>query len=206
MSLQAVPPHSLFAQTVESSCHYRLFIDDMIQEGSEIHSILNVLHDATDLDSLELRINSGGGNVKHGQQFINVVQDKFKGRTVTILESEANSMASLVFMAGDRRVIYPHSLLMIHEISMYMGGKSSESTKRLAITIESMKAYLLTIFKGTLQPFEVDEIFEGKDFWFNAETMCYREMATHVIVEGETLTAEEYLESLQESTDENSDS
>lgn len=208
MPIKAVSPHSLYVQTVESSNHYRLFIDNLIQEGSEIHDLLNVLHDSCDLDTLELRINSAGGYVKHGQQFINVIKDKFKDRSISILEAEASSMAALMFMATDRRVIYPHSILMIHEVSMYMSGKASESLKQIMITMQTMKAYMHEIFGGMLTVEEVDDVFDGKDFWFNAEDMCRRGLATHIITgEGDTLTAEEYLVTLDgEPVDEDSDS
>ncbi len=33
----------------------------------------------------------------------------------------------------------------------------------------------------------------GKDFWMDTKEMCKRGIATHVIVAGEELTAEEYL-------------
>lgn len=186
-------PHTLFIQAEESAKRYRLFLDDIIHEGSAFHEILNTLHNANQADTLETRINSSGGYVRYGQQYINVMKDKFAGRSVTILEAECSSMASLVFMAGDERVIYPHAIMMVHEPSMYLGGKSSESKAQLEIYIPASIKYFSSIMGDTMTEDEMDGVFEGQDFWFDAEDMCRRGIATKVIFEGEAIEARDYL-------------
>ena len=186
-------PHNLFITTVEQSNHYRLFVDNIVHEGYEIHSILDALHNSTEQDSLEARINSGGGAVKYGQQFINVIRDRFKGRSMTIIESEASSMAAILFMVGHHRVIYPHSILMVHDVSIQSHSKASEHAKYMKVFMKTMFRYFEEIFRDYMTPKEIKIMFKGEDFWFNAKEMCRRGMATHVIVDGETLTAEEYL-------------
>jgi ATP-dependent protease ClpP protease subunit len=186
-------PHTLFTQQVEIVNHNRLFIDNLVQEGVDLHDILNKLHMATELDTLEIRINSGGGFVKYGQQLINVMKDKFNERCVTILDSEASSMAALMFMAGDQKVIYPHSVLMVHDVSMWLGGKANETRKQMDVYLPVFKTYFLSIFGDTMTPTEVEQMFEGRDFWFNALEMCKRGMADSVIVSGAYMSAEDYL-------------
>lgn len=193
------PPHSLFSQQVEIVKHSRLFIDDLIQDGSDLHEILNTLHCATELDTLEVRINSSGGFTRYGQQFINVIQDKFKDRCVTVLDAEAASMAALFYMAGDQRIIYPHSMLMVHDVSMYLGGKANETKKQMEVFVPAFRKYFESLFKDTMTKCEVDEMFEhGRDFWFDSTQMCIRGMADFVIVNGENMTATEYLVSIGE--------
>jgi predicted nuclease with TOPRIM domain len=43
---------------------------------------------------------------------------------------------------------------------------------------------------------EIEDVFDGKDMWFNAIDMCRRGMATHVITNDGLLSAEAYLEKL----------
>lgn len=189
-------PHTLFTQQVEVISHNRLFIDDLVQDGAELHEILNRLHLGTELDTLEIRINSGGGFVKYGQQLINVVKDKFNDRCVTVLEAEASSMAAILFMVGDKRIIYPHSVLMVHDVSMYMGGKANETRKHMGTFLPVFKAYFKDIFKDTMSEREITKMFDGTDYWFDAEQMCIRGMADYVIVNGDNITAKEFLERL----------
>lgn len=188
-------PHTLFNTSTDNTRHFRLFLDDMIHEGAVIHGILNSLHDAGDNDTLEVRINSGGGFVKYGQQLINVINGKFDERCITLIESDACSMAALIFMAGDRRVVYEHSILMVHDLSMYLVGKASESKKQLDAETYVFKNKFRSLFSDTLTEEEIESIFEGRDQWFNAVEMCERGMATHVLTTKDgMLTAEEYLE------------
>lgn len=195
-------PHTLFSQQIEVIQHNRLFIDDLVQDGADLHEILNRLHLGTELDTLEIRINSGGGFVKYGQQLINVIKDKFNDRCVTILEAEASSMAAILFMVGSQRVIYPHSVLMVHDVSMYMGGKANETRKQMATFVPVFTAYFKDIFKDTMSDEEIAKMFDGEDYWFDAEQMCLRGMADCVIVNGNTITADEYLGSVNPETPE----
>lgn len=185
-------PHSLFF-TTEVSKEYRLFLDDLIQNGSEIHNILNTLHDAGDGDSLEIRINSCGGYVKHGNQFINVIRDRFAGRAATVLESDAYSMAASVFMAADTRIIYPHSVLMVHEATVYHWGKVTEGQAYFESSAKAIRKMFESLFKGYMTKKEMKKLFEGKDYYFDDIQMCERGIATHVIYNQGLITAEEYL-------------
>lgn len=197
MSFQQ-PPHTLFSQQVETVYHNRLFIDDLNQEGVDLHEILNKLHSSTDLDTLEIRINSAGGTIKYGQQLINVIRDKFQDRCVTVLDSEASSLAALLFMSGYSRVIYPHSILMVHDVSMYIGGKASETKKQMEVFLPAFEVYFKSLFGDTMTDKEIKLMFQGSDFWFGAKQMCQRGMADYVIVDGTTIEAKEYLTSLKE--------
>jgi ATP-dependent protease ClpP protease subunit len=190
-------PHTLFSQDIEVLKHNRLFIDDLIQEGADLHEILNKLHSSGEADSLEIRINSCGGYVKYGQQLINVMRDKFHERCVTVIDAEASSMAALIFMAGDSRIIYPHSVLMVHDVSMYMVGKVNETRRQMDTYVPVFTKYFKDLFGDTMSDTEVDALFSGQDFWFGAKEMCERGMADYVIVNGNTTKAGKYLESLE---------
>jgi len=195
-------PHTLFHVSTETTKHYRLFLDSLISEGAVLHDLFNTLHDASSDDTLEIRINSSGGFVKYGQQFINIIKDRFKDRCVTIIDADAASMAAIIFMAGDRRIVYPHSTLMIHDISMYLAGKASESKKEIELYSRVFKQYFSRFFSGVLDSSEIEDVFKGVDYWFNAIDMCKKGMATHVNDYGTLMTAEDYLKSLEPPTNE----
>lgn len=188
-------PHALYSTTTTST-HHRLFMDDIIHEGCAVHEILNTLHNAGELDTLETRINSSGGYVRYGQQCINVMQDKFKGRSTTVLEAEASSMAALVFMAGDERVIYPHAILMVHDTSMYLVGKASEARQQLDVYQPAAVKYFASLMKGTMTDEEIDQVYKGVDFWIDAKNMCERGMATKVMYQGDLIEPNDYLDIL----------
>lgn len=187
-------PHTLFEQEVETVRHYRLFLDDLIQEGAAIHGMLNTFINAGESDTLEMRINSGGGFIRYGQQFTNIMAAKFSNRFITVLDSEASSMAAVLFRAGDKRIIHANSVLMVHDMSIYTEGKSNEAKRQMDVYIPAFKQYFTEIFKDSMTKKEIKKLFKGKDYWFNAVTMCERNIATDVIVANQMYSAEEFLE------------
>ena len=193
-------PHTLFQREQEieevKMITNRIFLDDFIHEGSDLHDILNTLHDAGPNDMLEVRLNSSGGFARYGQQFINVMRDKFKGRTITIVEAEALSIAALIFMAGDRRIIYPHSTILFHDVALSTEGKANEAISRLKVMHLIFIDYMHSLMSPFFSEAEINNISKGMDMSLDAEEMCRRGVAHTVLVNGEPLTAEEYLKSI----------
>lgn len=181
---------------------YRIFIV-YVEKFNELkrglHAVLNELRTATKDDVLELRINSSGGLVNEGKQFYNLIQEKFYHRSVAYLDNKGYSMGALLFCMADRRVVYPYSDLMFHNYSSGLAGKGGEIMSR----VEHKDKILIAFFKniivenGFLSEDEFQKMLIGKDYWMNAEQMCERGIATHVIVEGKEMKAKKYLKHLK---------
>jgi len=192
------PPHTLYQKpgTGPGDISNRIFIDDFIHNGEELHDILNTLHEAGPNDTLECRINSSGGIARYGQQFINVMFDKFPERTLTVLEADALSVAALVFLAGHRRVIYPHSSLLFHDLSLDTTGKVNEAIRMLEAIHPIFNDYLQSLMLPFFSAEEINNISRGLDLFLNAKIMCERGIAHTVLVKGKAIPAEDYLESI----------
>ena len=97
-----------------------------------------------DVDEINVHINSYGGDVAEGLAIYNVLREH-KAQIVTICDGFACSAASVVFMAGDRRVMQPASLLMIHNAWTIAMGNAEELRKTAddieIITQASVEAY-----------------------------------------------------------------
>ena len=106
-------------------------------------TIVNQLK-ALDVDTINVHINSYGGDVAEGLAIYNVLREH-KAVIVTICDGFACSAASVVFMAGDRRVMQPASLLMIHNAWTIAMGNAAELRKTAddieTITQASVEAY-----------------------------------------------------------------
>jgi ATP-dependent Clp protease protease subunit len=174
---------------------FRMFIDSFAEDEKGLHEILNILWGAKKYDTLELRINSGGGFIKEGQQLANVIQNKFHNRTTTVLDSAAYSMGAITFCLGDTRVVTENCDLMFHDFSIGLCGKGQE----IEAQVEHNKTHLRNFFKKILVPsgylteFEFEQMIIGKDFWMDVTEMCERGIATHVLVKGENIKAKNYL-------------
>lgn len=106
-------------------------------------TIVNQLKEL-DVDTINVHINSYGGDVAEGLAIYNVLREH-KALIVTICDGFACSAASVVFMAGDRRVMQPASLLMIHNAWTVAMGNAAQLRKTAddieTITQASVEAY-----------------------------------------------------------------
>lgn len=180
---------------------YRVFIDSFMEFERGLHEMFNKLWDADDNDELELRINSYGGLVKEGQNFYNLIRNKFPGRCTTVLDSAGYSMGALTFCMGDKRVVMQQSDLMYHDYSGGERGKGGEMEASLKHTSKHLRRFFREVIvkQGFLTKKEFKQMIVGQDYWMEPKEMCERGIATHIMIDGEEKTAKEYLKSLKKS-------
>lgn len=98
-----------------------------------------------DVDAITIHINSYGGEVAEGLAIYNELK-KHKAKVTTICSGFACSIASVIFMAGDERVMNESSLLMIHNAWTRVSGNAEALRKQAedleTITQASIKAYM----------------------------------------------------------------
>lgn len=104
--------------------------------------------ESLDVDTINVHINSYGGEVAEGLAIYNMLRNH-KAKVRTYCEGFACSVASVVFMAGDERIMNSASLLMIHNAWMYTAGNAAQLRKDAddldIITKTSVAAYMSRI-------------------------------------------------------------
>ena len=95
-----------------------LFLNGSIGSEECAGIITSLLYlEKTDPDSpVTLIINSPGGEVRSGLAVYDVLS-LMKSPVITVCMGQAASMGSIIFLAGDKRIMLPHSELMIHDPS-----------------------------------------------------------------------------------------
>ncbi len=178
---------------------YRLFIDSFMEKERGLHEIFNELWNAGEFDTLELRINSRGGLVNEGSQFYSIIKNKFHQRTTTILDSCGYSMGALTFCMGDKRVVTPRSDLMFHDYSGGISGKGGEIKSRYKHSTRHLRDFFKDVIlkNNFLSKKEFKDMLIGQDFWMDTKELCKRGIATHVLVNGQEITAKKYLKYLK---------
>ena len=112
-------------------------------------------------DTIRVHINSCGGYTAEGMAIYNLLRSH-PAKVVTYCEGFACSAASLVFMAGDERVMRSSSLLMIHNAwSMTVGN--AEQMREFADTLEVISAAAAAAYREhvMLTDDELDELLDG---------------------------------------------
>lgn len=175
---------------------YTLFINEFQHENNQLYPIIYSLRQSKPEDILEIRINSTGGYMSEGMTFFNIINERFPGRTVTVLDNQAYSMGGFLFGMGDERLAYEYSSLMFHDYSAGIVGKGDNMRTDLEHSNDVMHQFLsdLLVKNKFLTKKEFNEMVLGKDFWFGCEELAKRNIATHVSVNGYVLPSKDYLD------------
>lgn len=135
-----------------------------------------------DADEISVHINSNGGSVSEGLAIYNVLKNH-KAKVVTYCDGFACSAASVIFMAGDERVMNSASLLMIHNAWTYGEGNAAELRKQAddldIITQASVNAYMS---KVSISIEEVKSLMDNET-WITAEDAVKYGFATGIYEE-----------------------
>lgn len=110
-----------------------------------VYKLSRELENLQGVSVLNVNINSYGGEVAEGIAIYNALR-RFNGKVVTRCDGMACSIASVIFMAGEERIMYASSMLMIHNASSMCWGTAAEMRKAAddvdKITTMSKAAYM----------------------------------------------------------------
>jgi len=126
-----------------------------------------------DVDEIKVHINSYGGDVAEGLAIYNVLREH-KAKITTICDGFACSAASVVFMAGDRRVMQPASLLMIHNAwTIAMGN--AEALRKTADDIEIITQASVEAYKtvATISEKKIKELMDAETWILPKDAVDY---------------------------------
>ena len=133
-------------------------------------------------EEITMFINSGGGQVGNGLALYDVMR-QISSPVRTICMGHACSMAAVLFAAGDKREIYSHSKVMIHDPSI-SGRLTSKALELQALSEDLLAtrqtiAEILSLHTGQT----IDAILEKTciDSYFNAEEAIEFGLADAVI-------------------------
>lgn len=130
--------------------------------------------------ALTVRINSYGGEVAEGLAIYNLLKS-YEGEVTTICDGFACSAASVVFMAGTKRIMPRSSLLMIHNAWTWASGDADDLRKAAEdlekITEPSVQIYLAN---SNLEE-ETIRTMMNEETWITADEALDYGMATAVV-------------------------
>lgn len=138
-----------------------------------------------DIEVINVHINSYGGEVAEGLAIHNLLRNH-KAKVRTYCDGFACSSASVVFMAGDERIMNTASLLFIHNAWMYTAGNASQLRKQAddldTITQASINAYMQHV---NITEDKLKELLDEETWLLPSEAL---EMGFATSIVGETAT------------------
>jgi len=153
----------------------RLF-NEIDSEGYTLETFLaefESLQQDESVKEIEILINSLGGSVFKGFPIITAINSSTKPVT-TIIDTVAASMAALIFLAGQTRMMYSYSQLMLHAAS-YTDGSTDDA---LSNTNNNIFDFIKAVTKRAKDKIKG---WLGKDTWFTAQQAYDNNLATAII-------------------------
>ena len=171
-------------------------LEDMLLEESEVFLVdkitpkrANLLIqklmylDSKDLGEITLYINSPGGEVISGlavYDYIKVMKSPI--RTVCI--GDAASMGAIIFLAGEKREMLPHTRILIHDPSyghLDVSGKKPHEIQRGVDSLNKVRETLAKIIAEKTGK-DINEIYKitAEDNYFTAEEAINFGLATNI--------------------------
>lgn len=149
-------------------------------DGLDANQIVPLISDSD--DDLDIRINSPGGYVMEGLAIFNAIERaKQQGRKVTTHnDGLAASMASVILMAGDTRIMADNALLMVHNPWDCACGDAAE-LRRAADKLDLIRDQLVKVYsqKTGIEPDELIAMLDAET-WFTAEQALEQNFVTEV--------------------------
>lgn len=126
-----------------------------------------------DVNEINVYINSYGGEVAEGLAIYNALR-RHKAKVRTFCDGFACSIASVIFMAGDERIMNEASLLMIHNAWTWASGNAAELRKQAEdldkITQASVEAYKA---HSNLKEEEIKALMDNETWILPSEAIEY---------------------------------
>lgn len=165
------------------------------EKDKSAYGIVKELQDITS-DRINVHINSYGGEVAEGLAIYNTLKNS-KAHVITYCDGFACSSASVVFMAGDERIMNSASLLMIHNAWTFGSGNAKEFRKQ-ADDLDKISSSLINAYmdKITIPEDELRELMDNES-WMTADDAVEKGFADKVNESSETGIAASAMRSIR---------
>ena len=142
-------------------------------------NLKNEIDGLEDVSTINVYINSYGGVVSEGLAIYNALK-RHKAKVKTYCDGFAASIASVIFMAGDERIMSEASLLMIHNAWTWAEG-NAEELRKLADDLEKITQASVNAYKAhsTLSEEEIKDLMDNET-WITPEEAIEYGFATSI--------------------------
>lgn len=147
-------------------------------EGTTSKQIVNILRDST-ASIVRVHINSRGGDVEEGIGIYNRLR-AHGARIETYVDGIAASIASVIAMAGDVRVMYSSARMMVHDPWTFTVG-GAEGLRKKADVLEKVRDQMVDIYASHTKRSKGDiKDLMAAETWMNAEEAVLHGFADRV--------------------------
>ena len=160
------------APKIISRC-YEFYISGYIKSPEEYIDWFDTIRHCTEDDTVKLYINSYGGDMFTGLQFMRVLAET-DALVVCSVEGACMSAATMIFLCADRFEVTPHSMFMFHNYSGGAFGKGGEMYGQIQHERKWSEQLLNEIYEDFLTKAEIQSLLDNKDMWMDVDEVVLR--------------------------------
>lgn len=147
---------------------YDVMFDREVDAPNEHQEELYVMRQAGEGDLVNMRINTDGGRISTATAVHGIIT-KSKAQFHAILESDASSVGSMLFLMADTQEVYPLATMYIHTCQSGMGGHSQEMKAYGQFIGDLAEKLVREVYKDFLSEEEMVKVLDGGVIWLQAE-------------------------------------
>lgn len=158
---------------------YGVIGDDGYWDEVTSKEFANELKEIEDAKTINVRVNSPGGDVFAGQAIYSMLK-RCKSEVIGTVDGVAASIASLVLMACDKIIMPKNSMMMIHKPWTYTSGNANDLSKTIE-TLNKVEEAMLTAYvdKTGLPEDEIKSLL-ADETWLTAELAVAKGFADEI--------------------------
>jgi ATP-dependent protease ClpP protease subunit len=152
---------------------YEFYISGQIEEPNTYIDWFDTIRHAKENDTVKLYINSYGGDMFTGIQFMRVLAET-EALVICSVEGACMSAATMIFLCADQFEVTPHSMFMFHNYSGGAFGKGGEMYGQIQHERRWSETLLNEIYEGFLTAEEIKSLLDNKDIWMDVDEVIQR--------------------------------
>lgn len=167
--MMMMPDQKGLIRTITQQMNTHLvFIDDDIVAPSNYRDVIHCLATCSDNDSVNLIVNSSGGRTDSIWQIIEAMKGCRGDVSVTVIGA-AYSAASMLACMAPECYIADSAEFMLHTAHYGSIGTVPNVKGQTDFATRQINKLLDQAYKGFLTDKELEELKNGKEFWFDSE-------------------------------------
>ncbi len=165
-------PYTIIQQKYEAVV-YHIYLSSGIDDPEKYIELIHTIAFANPDDVIYIHLNCVGGQLDTGVQIINAMRNS-PAKVITVLESTAHSLATLIFLSGDEMIVHDNCMMMFHDFSASLIGKGREMKAELDATAKWYYQICKKIYIPFMSQEELDKMMNGSDMWLQSSDIKRR--------------------------------
>lgn len=166
-------PNKLFITENRDHTLYEYYLLGNIGDPEDYIDLCHALRTCRPEDRFLLRFNSGGGQVRTGNQILNAINE-CEGMTIGFIEHDCGSMCTFLFLACDTWGVSKYAEWFSHTVSGGNYGKESETFEASQFLRRQTHKRIREEYRNFLTETEIEKILTGTDIYLDADEILER--------------------------------